>query len=268
MFLIVPVVHTVLVHPIISTIITIKETIEAAVYYFFVSSWMIGYFLVKAISQIWRILCWIYHICTVIFSACSCFYYEPPDVTWNVHNYIDQGIEKVVHQLQKILTELGNAVLSLLLALPQTIIFIIDFVIHVLESITAYILDFCAFVFNTVFRISIAIAVLLILFMFRGYVFLFAVQLYKNLQRKITKIVKSLTAKTWFKRITIEETVSSMRNHSHCVICWERIRNIVLLPCRHLCLCKECSQCLQRGEDVIRCPICRKVVDILLPVFT
>lgn len=270
MFVIVPVVNTVVVQPIttiVATITAIKETLEAAIYYFFVSSWIIGYFLVTTISEIWWILCNIYHIITVIFAACSRFYYEPPDITWNAHNYIDQGIKDCIHLVQKVITELGNGVLSLLLLLPQSIIFIIDYVIYVLESITTNILDFSAFMFNTVFRISIVIALLLTLFMFRGYVLLFVRQSYKNLQRKTSKTVKSLTNQSLFKT-KIEETYSNSSRHSQCVICWERNRNIVLLPCRHLCLCKECSQCLQRGEDEIRCPICRNVVDIVMPVFT
>lgn len=270
MFVIVPVVNTVIVQPIttiVATITAITETLEAAIYYFFVSSWIIGCFLVKTISEIWWILCYIYHIITVIFAACSRFYYDPPDITWNGHNYIDQGMKNCMHLVQKVLTELGNGVLSLLLLVPHSIIFIIDFVIYVLESITTYILDFSAFMFNTVFRISIIITLLLTLFMFRGYVLIFVMQSYKNLQRKISKIVTRLTSQSLFKT-KIEETFPSSRSHSHCVICWERNRNIVLLPCRHLCLCKECSQCLQRGEDEIRCPICRNVVDIVMPVFT
>lgn len=36
-----------------------------------------------------------------------------------------------------------------------------------------------------------------------------------------------------------------------CVVCFERERDVVLYPCKHCCLCRECN------EHVHRCPICR-----------
>ncbi|KAG1712254.1 hypothetical protein DVH05_000004 [Phytophthora capsici] len=38
---------------------------------------------------------------------------------------------------------------------------------------------------------------------------------------------------------------------SECVICLERVPAVILLPCRHLCVCRECL------EEIDQCPICR-----------
>lgn len=39
--------------------------------------------------------------------------------------------------------------------------------------------------------------------------------------------------------------------NSECTICLEGTRSVVLLPCRHLCVCQVCL------EEIDRCPICR-----------
>lgn len=246
-------VNTLVITPIasiVAALMAIAATIETAIKYFIISSCIIGYLLFKAISGIWWILCNIYYICTVIFAACCRFYYEPPDIMTNVHSYSTQGIET------------GLEVLA------QVIICVMDFVILVFERVTANVLNYSASLFNTVFLISIVIVVLLILFMFRRYVLLSVVQLQNKLGRIITKRVQGLTInQALIKQAKKEETHVSSSNDSQCVICWERSRNIVLLPCRHLCLCKECSQYLKPDEGEIRCPLCRKVVDIIMPVF-
>ena len=45
-------------------------------------------------------------------------------------------------------------------------------------------------------------------------------------------------------------------NSCACAICLTNAKDTVLLPCRHFCLCWECSGELQR-----RCPICRHKVE-------
>jgi hypothetical protein len=49
-----------------------------------------------------------------------------------------------------------------------------------------------------------------------------------------------------------------------CVICQDRIKNMLLLPCKHLCLCEECSGHAQ----VSSCPICRKPIKEKMKVFS
>ncbi len=42
---------------------------------------------------------------------------------------------------------------------------------------------------------------------------------------------------------------------STCVICLTDTRNVLLLPCRHLCLCSTCAENLKFQSA--NCPICR-----------
>lgn len=52
-----------------------------------------------------------------------------------------------------------------------------------------------------------------------------------------------------------------------CVVCQERVKCVVLLPCRHLCLCEPCVQALHRlGQHY--CPMCRNFVQSQVVVFT
>jgi hypothetical protein len=46
-----------------------------------------------------------------------------------------------------------------------------------------------------------------------------------------------------------------------CVICLEAARNSIILPCNHLCCCKDC------GLSLEHCPICRASIVSLHPVF-
>lgn len=51
----------------------------------------------------------------------------------------------------------------------------------------------------------------------------------------------------------------------NCVICQEREKCILILPCKHMCLCSECKDELYRFHS--RCPICRSYVHRTMKVF-
>ena len=40
-----------------------------------------------------------------------------------------------------------------------------------------------------------------------------------------------------------------------CIICYERLANTVIMPCKHLCICAVCSE--STGEGLTSCPVCR-----------
>ena len=44
-----------------------------------------------------------------------------------------------------------------------------------------------------------------------------------------------------------------------CIVCRDRPRTEVLLPCSHMSMCEECLD--QMVDNVFRCPVCRSEVD-------
>ena len=49
-----------------------------------------------------------------------------------------------------------------------------------------------------------------------------------------------------------------------CVICHDREKSVILMPCRHLCLCIECSN----NISVETCPKCRAIICSKIHVYT
>jgi hypothetical protein len=47
---------------------------------------------------------------------------------------------------------------------------------------------------------------------------------------------------------------------TECVVCMMDRKNVVLLPCRHACLCWNCANIMARDSES-KCPICREMVD-------
>lgn len=50
-----------------------------------------------------------------------------------------------------------------------------------------------------------------------------------------------------------EDEVSD--NSAECVVCLSDVRDTLILPCRHLCLCNTCADTLRYQAN--NCPICR-----------
>ncbi|CAH0547741.1 unnamed protein product [Brassicogethes aeneus] len=57
----------------------------------------------------------------------------------------------------------------------------------------------------------------------------------------------------------------SFLDQRFCVICQERQKCILILPCRHVCLCSECNSQLQMYNNT--CPMCRKDIERTMKVF-
>ncbi|XP_020281991.1 RING finger protein 157 [Pseudomyrmex gracilis] len=53
-------------------------------------------------------------------------------------------------------------------------------------------------------------------------------------------------------------------NGSECVICISEVRDTLILPCRHLCLCNSCADSLRYQAN--NCPICRAPFRALLQI--
>lgn len=46
-----------------------------------------------------------------------------------------------------------------------------------------------------------------------------------------------------------------------CCVCMDKLRDVVLHPCRHLCMC---SHCARKGN---RCPVCLASIEVMYRVF-
>jgi len=58
-------------------------------------------------------------------------------------------------------------------------------------------------------------------------------------------------------------SIEQQKEQRLCVICQEREKSVVLLPCRHLCLCETCSS----HDDLGQCPLCRRPIAHRISVF-
>jgi hypothetical protein len=50
-----------------------------------------------------------------------------------------------------------------------------------------------------------------------------------------------------------------------CVVCWAARSRVLMLPCRHLCCCRQCWGKVQAGAP--DCPMCRQEVQGHLEVY-
>ena len=46
------------------------------------------------------------------------------------------------------------------------------------------------------------------------------------------------------------------RSGTRCTVCLDNVREVLLHPCGHVCVCQDCSDRLKYGDN--QCPICRK----------
>lgn len=49
---------------------------------------------------------------------------------------------------------------------------------------------------------------------------------------------------------------------SGCVVCLDAGHEVVIVPCGHFCMCKECATTLQHSTH--KCPMCRGRIDLLV----
>jgi hypothetical protein len=60
----------------------------------------------------------------------------------------------------------------------------------------------------------------------------------------------------------LKEENERLKNERLCVVCLDKVKNIIFLPCAHLAACLECSFSLQN------CPMCRTKIQATVRTFT
>ncbi|CAH0387614.1 unnamed protein product [Bemisia tabaci] len=82
----------------------------------------------------------------------------------------------------------------------------------------------------------------------------------------------SLFAKQYYDNeepLSNEELVNRLAREQEqrlCVVCQDKGKNVILMPCRHLCLCQSCWDVIKHQGK--KCPICRRFVRKVISVFS
>jgi len=68
----------------------------------------------------------------------------------------------------------------------------------------------------------------------------------------------------------VQERVDQERERSLCVICQDQVKSVLVLPCRHMCMCVDCARTVVSGSHGQRriCPLCRGDIRIVMNVYT
>lgn len=68
--------------------------------------------------------------------------------------------------------------------------------------------------------------------------------------------------------VHLHDVYGIARKDAECVICLTEPADTTLLPCRHMCICRQCGETLLQAPTLgeRKCPICRHGVDTLLKV--
>ncbi|KAJ8300143.1 hypothetical protein KUTeg_021662 [Tegillarca granosa] len=64
--------------------------------------------------------------------------------------------------------------------------------------------------------------------------------------------------------------VEHEREKQKCVVCQDEHKSVLILPCRHMCLCVNCGNKIARSRNVDRriCPLCRQRIRTIMNVYT
>ena len=66
----------------------------------------------------------------------------------------------------------------------------------------------------------------------------------------------------------LEKVLENERDRRMCVVCQEHTKNVLLLPCRHMCMCVDCAHELIGSRPTRRiCPLCRGRIETVMNVF-
>jgi len=82
----------------------------------------------------------------------------------------------------------------------------------------------------------------------------------EELERTLKLALEALEAR---KALLIRDQIDQQKEQRLCVVCQEFEKSVVLLPCRHMCLCEGCSN----NAQVQFCPLCRRPIAHRISVY-
>ncbi|KAK3088815.1 hypothetical protein FSP39_024091 [Pinctada imbricata] len=85
-----------------------------------------------------------------------------------------------------------------------------------------------------------------------------------NLRRSTTPSVNKVSSPE-----DLDKELEKEREKNLCVVCQDKKKSVLILPCRHMCLCVECAHRVARYQPVTRrtCPLCRQRIKTIMDVF-
>ncbi len=67
----------------------------------------------------------------------------------------------------------------------------------------------------------------------------------------------------------LEKVLENERDRRMCVVCQDQFKNVLVLPCKHMCLCIDCAHQIARARNHARrvCPLCRSRIITVMDVY-
>lgn len=120
-----------------------------------------------------------------------------------------------------------------------------------LSNYVACTLSHLRFMINTATMISCSFTVVT-----TGLVLYFSYKLYRQVRRATNPYNSRKVLETMEKKL--QELALLDIEDIKCIICFNAVRNLIILPCRHVCLCSMCYDELERKNTTRgKCPICK-----------
>lgn len=170
-------------------------------------------------------------------------------------------------------------------AVTQATSLVNEFFVNITEAVKSASRDFYTFVthipYESLFSIAVFISLLYVFLQVYKIIFVYLYQQTRNFQRKSYRYVRRLITQlrgyfTNSPSVTVRSNFTPrarpmihrkepQEDEINCVICQERSKCILMLPCRHVCVCKECYIELRLYSET--CPICRVEIEHTMNVF-
>ncbi|XP_065357080.1 E3 ubiquitin-protein ligase RNF26 [Calliphora vicina] len=211
---------------------------------------------------------------------------------------IGSFIADFLNLLRNALLLIADCAWWLITLLPRWLLYALiavgDFIVESITAVRKALVYTVQVIVEDVFRLTIGIVLLFILWHNRRRVGLAILRLLLKVKRFIRlcwlclkllirrmfrrRVIQTLTTPTRtlgaqrrspLPRPSISPSNSdkSLDSTQRCVVCRDRQKCVLLLPCKHLCLCEECADYMFFTSQRQNCPLCRTFIDHSMSVY-